>query len=71
MSFKTPVSTFDFVVNPIATAAFTFAIDQFVLNKSNFYTSAILAVSSGAGAYVEMMIGSSCLELSHSLPVFL
>ena len=70
MSSKT-VSTSDFVVKPLATAACTFAIDQFIFNESNFYSSAILAVSSGAGAYLGMMVSSSISDLSHSLPVFL
>ena len=69
-SKKTPVSTSDFVVKPLAIAACTFAIDQFVFSESNFNTSEILAVSLAAGAYVGMMVGSSIPDLSHFLPVF-
>ena len=70
MSSKT-VSTSDFVVKPLATAACTFAIDQLVFNESNFNSSTILSVSSAAGAYLGMMVGSSITDLSNSLPVFL
>ena len=70
MSSKT-VSTSDSFVKPLATAACTFAIDQFIFNESNFNTSAIFAASSGIGAYLGMMVGSSIPDLSNTLPVFL
>ena len=70
MSSKT-VSTSDSFVKPLATAGSTFLIDQFIFNESNFNSSAILAFSSGVGAYIGMMLGSSIPDLSQSLPVFL
>ena len=70
-SRRTPVQTTDFVVKPLATAACTFAIYQFVFSESSINTSAILAVDSCAGAYLDMMVGSSIFNLSHALSVFL
>ena len=70
MSSKT-VSTSDFVVKPLATAGSTFLIDQFIFNESNYNTSLIFAASSGIGAYLGMMVGSSIPDLSNTLPVFL
>ena len=67
---KTPVSTFDFVVKPVATAASTFAIDQFTLNISNYNASSIFEVASGAGAYLGIMIGSFISDLSNFYQCF-
>ena len=70
-NIKTPVLTYEFFVKPQATAACTFAIDQFVFSKSNFNTSLILGVESGGGAYLGMMVGSSIPDLKSFFTCFL
>jgi hypothetical protein len=65
------MSSSDYVVKPLATAGVALAIDQFFFNESDLNKSITFAVSSGAGAYLGMMVGSSLPDLSNTLPTFL
>ena len=65
------MSSSDYIVKPLSTAGFCFVIDQFLFNESDFNKSAMLAASSGAGAYIGMSIGSMLPDLSNTLPTFL
>jgi hypothetical protein len=65
------MSSSDYVVKPIATAGVALAIDQFFFNESDLNKSITFGVSSGVGAYLGMMVGSSLPDLSSTLPTFL